>query len=625
MPAKSTSNFEINSLPFVKSLSFAPDLCNDAQDVFIAAHQDDDLLFMNPDIATAISQNHCVVTVFLTAGDNEYGTQQYGLDYQQYWRSREDGERDAYARMAGVPNTWTQQIYTFGGKAIRTSVLQGNPRVRLMFLRLRESSSSGVTMRALWDSTNSSLSAPALDNSNTFTRQEVLNVLTNVLTVSEAKYVHIQDTAPVVYGNRVEHPDHIAAGRFGEAADKAYAAPHVTVQYRDYNIGVEPQNVTTEQFNTKANLFKTYAAYDPIICPPSGGVTCVAQGQSGEFYLEWSKRQYFHVDVNQGGTVARLSDGRLVAFVIGDRSSSPLKMMQTAPGGPTWSAWEDLRGNYPAPPTVVNMADGRLAAFERSNGGRVMVKTEVSSGGAWGDWINLGGVVSSVPVAARQAGGALSVFVRGNDGQIYLKSQVAPNGNWGNWVGIGGPKVTSNPAVALDTSGRLVLFVRANDGAIYTVSQTAANGSWGAWQSLGGTFGADTHPVVGQDQDGRLEVFVRGTDGKLYHRWQTYGGGWGGWSRLGEVQFTGSPAVASNPDGTIVVSVRSVGGVVQSVRQSSPNGGWLDWSNLGGSFVALVGAQPDSAGRVTTLARGTDNIIYRRTQGDTTWTALRAP
>lgn len=271
MPSNSSSNFEITSLPFVNSLSFAPDLCNDAQDVFFVAHQDDDLLFMNPDIATAVSQNHCVVTVFLTAGDNEYGTQQYGLDYQQYWRNREDGEREAYARMSGVPNTWTQQIYTFAGKAIRTSVLQGNPRVRLMFLRMRESNSSGVSMRALWESSDPTLVAPTMDNSNTFTRQQVLNVLTNVLTVSEAKYVHIQDTAPIVYGTRSEHPDHIAAGRFGEAADKAYTAPHVTVQHRDYNIGVEPYNVTTDQFNTKVGAFKTYANYDPIICPPAAG------------------------------------------------------------------------------------------------------------------------------------------------------------------------------------------------------------------------------------------------------------------------------------------------------------------------------------------------------------------
>ncbi|WP_102127685.1 PIG-L family deacetylase [Deinococcus planocerae] len=625
MPPDSTSNFEITTLPFVQSLSFAPDLCNDAQDVFFVAHQDDDLLFMNPDIATAISQKHCVVTVFLTAGDNEYGTRQYGLDYQQYWRSREDGERDTYARMAGVPNAWTQQIYPFAGKAIRTSVLQGNPRVRLMFLRLRESSSSGVTMRALWETTDPTLAATALDNSNTFTRQEVLGVLTNVLTVSEAKYVHLQDTAPVVYGTRNEHPDHIAAGRFGDAADRAYAAPHVTVQHRDYNIGAEPYNVTTEQFDTKLGAFKTYAGYDPIICPPTGGVACVVPGGTGGFYVEWSWRQYFHVDVTQGGTLARLADGRLAAFVIGDRSSSPLKMVQTSPGAATWSAWEDLKGNYPAPPNVVGMADGRLVAFERSNDGRVMVKTELSSGGAWGNWVSLGGVVSSVPVAARQSGGALSVFVRGNDGQVYLKSQLAPNGEWGNWVGIGGPKFTSNPAVALDRSGRLVLFVRATDGAIYTVSQTAPNGGWGAWQSLGGSFGAGVHPVTGANQDGRLEVFVRGSDDKLYHRWQTPSGGWGGWSKLGDVQFSGSPAVTITPDGIIVATVRSVGGSVQSVRQGSPNGGWLDWTNLGGSFVALIGAMPDSAGRLTTLARGTDDLIYRRTQVDSTWTALRAP
>lgn len=73
------------------------------------------------------------------------------------------------------------------------------------------------------------------------------------------------------------------------------------------------------------------------------------------------------------------------------------------------------------------------------------------------------------------------------------------------------------------------------------------------------------------------------------------------------------------------MSVRSVGGSVQSIKQTGPNGGWGDWSNLGGSFVSLIGAMPDASGRLMTLARGTDNIIYRRGQNDTAWTGLQAP
>lgn len=35
----------------------------------IVAHTDDDLLFMNPDIATSIAEGNVATTVFVTAGD----------------------------------------------------------------------------------------------------------------------------------------------------------------------------------------------------------------------------------------------------------------------------------------------------------------------------------------------------------------------------------------------------------------------------------------------------------------------------------------------------------------------------------------------------------------------------
>ena len=40
------------------------------RDLYIVAHQDDDLLFMNPDIQTSIAIGHIVKTAYLTAGDS---------------------------------------------------------------------------------------------------------------------------------------------------------------------------------------------------------------------------------------------------------------------------------------------------------------------------------------------------------------------------------------------------------------------------------------------------------------------------------------------------------------------------------------------------------------------------
>src|SRR5690349_15438 len=66
----------------------------------IVAHEDDDLLFMSPDLPASIRRGNTVETVYLTAGDADAG--------EAYWRGREDGIRAAYARMAGVEDRWNQ-------------------------------------------------------------------------------------------------------------------------------------------------------------------------------------------------------------------------------------------------------------------------------------------------------------------------------------------------------------------------------------------------------------------------------------------------------------------------------------------------------------------------------------
>ena len=82
--------------------------CND---VYVVAHPDDDLLFMNPDVQTSITNGNNVTVIVLTAGD-QYDSdfmpkkhERCGLpahdDPELYWRDRERGLLNAYAYMAG--------------------------------------------------------------------------------------------------------------------------------------------------------------------------------------------------------------------------------------------------------------------------------------------------------------------------------------------------------------------------------------------------------------------------------------------------------------------------------------------------------------------------------------------
>ena len=80
----------------------ASDACSVAsgKTLNIVAHEDDDLLFLSPDLLHAIQAGRSVRTVFLTAGDAGNDT--------AYWTGREAGMQAAYAQMCGVANTWTQ-------------------------------------------------------------------------------------------------------------------------------------------------------------------------------------------------------------------------------------------------------------------------------------------------------------------------------------------------------------------------------------------------------------------------------------------------------------------------------------------------------------------------------------
>jgi hypothetical protein len=68
--------------------------CNKSTIVNIVAHQDDDILFMNPDLIHSLRAGDCVRSIYLTAGDSGGG--------RLYWLGREEGSKAAYAQMLGI-------------------------------------------------------------------------------------------------------------------------------------------------------------------------------------------------------------------------------------------------------------------------------------------------------------------------------------------------------------------------------------------------------------------------------------------------------------------------------------------------------------------------------------------
>jgi len=265
--------------------------------MYFVAHEDDDLLFMNPDIQAAIAAGQYVTTVYLTAGACAGQT--------GYYPTREAGVRAAYARMAGVADAWTVT-----GRPIRQVTLTAQPKVSLVFLRLSGSKSEAgnicdlatTNLRGLWENgvSNPALAMTSLDGANTYTRSQLITALTELIQrwhpvrigTADGSGLFGQGTDPsgakITYPaqNRCyyyDHSDHYYSALFARAARDAYPDAHTFARYRAYNMANEAANVTGAALTLKQSVFQTYAEHDRDVpdTPPFGGL-----------YDPWLPRQY---------------------------------------------------------------------------------------------------------------------------------------------------------------------------------------------------------------------------------------------------------------------------------------------------------------------------------------------
>ncbi len=497
----------------------------------VVAHEDDDLLFMNPDIEEQIRSGQCSVTVFATAGNGEPTT-----------RNRQIGIKDAYRQMGRVADQpdqteWDSASLTVAGYPVEQFYLRDRPSVRIVFMNLDDplSSTGRPGLSRLWNNTATSMSVINPDTGNpttvaptTITRGGVSNVLTGLMALFTPTTLRIQDTVP---DSRymTDHPDHIATAQFAQDAAHTYRvntgiAANI-VYYRDYNITSSPENLDAANRADKDQRFSVeYTRLNPTATADAAG-----------YY--WTNRTYYRW-ARGTSWVGRDADGRLEAFVVKD--------------------------------------------------GEVFNWSEAADG-TWGVPISLGrpgaGLYPAVTVS-KNADGRLQIFARGIDNTIMTAFQTAPNGGWSPWTSLGNPHTgmsagqVGTPAVAINADGRMQVFVKDGAGGISTRTQSAANdATWSAWASLGGTGLHD--PVVAATNRGLIEVFASTTT--AVKRWrQTTANG----TIVADPFFTsgrpaGPPAIGVNQDGRLEVQYRTAGSIsaapttdLEIVVQNTPGGSW---------------------------------------------------
>jgi LmbE family N-acetylglucosaminyl deacetylase len=246
----------------------------------VVAHEDDDILFIDPATSTDVAAGRCLTTVYLTAGDDGQGA--------SYWHGREDGAMAAYAEMAGRRNSWTTAtLETASGQAAVTRTLDGG-NVRLIFLRLPTGSPGG---RAVHDHeclsrlrAGAIAQVHAVDGTASYTSASLRATLTGFMTTFRPSVVRTLDYVDR-YGDG-DHADHHNAAYYSYEAQRSYTTPHRLQGFRGYPITRLPANQPDAVAARKLAIFLAYSAHDSHVCQ-----TAVACHRDRE-YWPWMLRAY---------------------------------------------------------------------------------------------------------------------------------------------------------------------------------------------------------------------------------------------------------------------------------------------------------------------------------------------
>ncbi len=265
--------------------------CLDGSTLNVVAHEDDDLLFMNPDLLRDIRDKRCVTTVYLTAGDSGFNGA-YVVDRQQ-------GAEAAYSFMYNLPDAWQQRAVTVNGHQMTVAYLDGTPNVTLLFLNLPDGGMHGAgfartnkeTLSDLRDGRISILHSE--DGVSAYSYNDLAGTLTSIMELYQPGEVHTQD-----YNSNLadgDHSDHHAAGYFTKVAYKSYSRPSVLRVYAGYPVRFFEPNVDGQDLADKEAIFLQYAAHDPAVCHDI--VECQTATAYGEYLThQYSKLYDAHVE-----------------------------------------------------------------------------------------------------------------------------------------------------------------------------------------------------------------------------------------------------------------------------------------------------------------------------------------
>ncbi|MBT2449871.1 PIG-L family deacetylase [Streptomyces sp. ISL-43] len=621
--------------------------------VQIAAHPDDDLFFMNPDLSRSLLAGTPLTTVYLTSGEADGRNEADGdgakdptqpADRGHYSEARQNGIRSAYAQMATGDRTsaWQRTVIpTAGGGQAELDVLVAKPHINLVWLQMREArapiADTPESLRGLWNGRIPALvpqfaTGTPVKHAYTYTKDQAIAAIAGILERYKPTTIRMQDPTPGRYadsGRYTDHQDHMYGARFAQAAAASYAArvpvgqrPHFSVQsYLGYHNGTLPHTLDPQTAETKIGFLKTYAWHDKqnhCGSPYGCGDRKVAGNPTGH---NWAQSlRYARAD--NSSWLAQGTPGRLYAFAALD---GQMAVWTRGPGTGAAAAWQgpDLLPGTGIDPgaTTARFPDGRVAVLatrtvfgERPQDYRreIVYAVQAVPGGPFGAWVSLGTPEStdeagtsaiSAPSAAADQDGRLTVYVRDSRRTLLARFQ-QPSGAFSDWQQLGGTDLQSDPVTATDAAGRRHLYV-ATTGSVLAWIQPAPGAP------LAGPFPtglpATTVPLTATPEAAGVRLYFRRPDsGVVRTALVTAGAG------------AAKPAVSSIAEaggragyGAVGVAGRLLSGRADSGTISTTGlGGPPAWTESQMLYAGAPAGTQEQGGATTTAVLGLDAELH---------------
>jgi len=236
----------------------------------IVAHEDDDLLFLSPDLLHDVQDGKTVRTIFITAGDAADQVAGGADQRAIYWKARETGNRAAYAQMAGVANSWTESQITVNGHPLAEFTLDGT-QISAINLRLPDGNPDGSGAKAHDYQSLLKLRAAQIpsidtvDGSTSYTKADLLATVTALAEDFRPEVIRTQDYAAWDFQPVGDHADHTCSAYLAHSVSDAYSRPHEFIGYLDYITEFLPSNVSGSDLTAKQAAFYLYDQYDSLL------------------------------------------------------------------------------------------------------------------------------------------------------------------------------------------------------------------------------------------------------------------------------------------------------------------------------------------------------------------------